>query len=74
MAALPLLMGSCVIQSYHLTTGAPIGTKEGFVKSTRHSFDAGFSAVAKEAKITKIGSVDYKLYSNGKFSVKVTGE
>jgi len=74
IAAMPLFMGSCVVASYHHTTGNPIGTKQGFVKSKRGSFDAGYAAAAKDGKITKIGSVDYKLYYSGKFSVTVTGE
>lgn len=75
MAALPLLMSSCVIMSSHHTTGNPIGTKVGFVKSKlTKSFDVGIAAAAKEGKITKIGSVDIKFYSTGKISVKVTGE
>jgi len=74
IAAMPLFMGSCIIYSDHVTTGNPIGTKQGFVKSAKGSFDAGFAAAAKDGKITKIGSYDYKVYSNGMFSLTVTGE
>ncbi|MCE3227249.1 MAG: TRL-like protein family [Bacteroidetes bacterium] len=75
VAALPVIMGSCVIGSKHYTTGNPIGTKEGFVKSKNFAnFDVGIGAAAKEGKITKIGSVDIKIYSNGKISTRVTGE
>jgi hypothetical protein len=74
IAAMPLFMGSCVIYSEHVTTGNPIGTKTGYVRSHKGSFDAGFSAAAKDGKITKIGSYDYKMYSNGMFSLTVTGE
>lgn len=73
--SLPLFMGSCVIFSQHTTTGNPIGTKEGFVKSKIFgSFDVGISAAAKKGGITKIGSVDLKYYNSGQLSVKVTGE
>lgn len=72
---MPLFMGSCVVYSNHVTTGNPIGTKQGYVKSKlAGNFDGGLAAAAKQGKITKIGSVDYKLYSTGKFSVTVTGE
>lgn len=75
VAALPLLVSSCVIASTHRTTGNPIGTKEGFVKSKNlGSSDFGIGAAAKQGGITKIGSVDIKLLSNGKITVKVTGE
>jgi len=74
LAAMPLFMGSCVLYSDHVTTGNPIGTKQGYVKSKKGSFDAGFAAAAKDGKITKIGSYDYKVYSNGMFSLTVTGE
>ena len=73
--ATTMLLGSCVISSYHHTTGNPIGKKEGFVKSKNlGSSDAGIGAAAKKGGITKIGSVDVCVYSNGKISVKVTGE
>ncbi len=75
LAALPLLMSSCVIMSMHTTTGNPIGTKEGLVKSKLvGNFDAGIGAAAKKGGITKIGSVDLKFLTNGKIVVKVTGE
>lgn len=73
--ALAACMTSCVIGSRHFTTGNPIGTKEGYVKSKNFmSSDAGFAAAAKKGGITKIGSVDINYYSNGKMSVRVTGE
>lgn len=75
IATLPFLLGSCVVMSNHHTTGNPIGTKQGFVKSKLvGNFDAGIAAAAKKGGITKIGSVDFKYYSNGKISVTVTGE
>ena len=75
IAALPVLMTSCVIMSTHVTTGNPIGTKVGYIKSKMiGSFDAGIGAAAKQGKITKIGSCDIVLLSTGKFIVKVTGE
>jgi hypothetical protein len=75
VAAMPVIMSSCIIASYHQTTGNPIGTKEGYKKSSNFkSFDVGIGAAAKEGKITKIGSVDIKIYSTGKISTKVTGE
>lgn len=75
IAALPLFLGSCVVSSFHETTGNPIGTKTGYVKSKlAGNFDIGIGTAAKEGKITKIGSVDVKYYSNGKISVLVTGE
>lgn len=75
IAALPLFMASCVIMEHHVTTGNPIGTKEGIVKSKLvGNFDGGIGAAAKQGGITKIGSVDIYLLSTGKFIVKVTGE
>lgn len=75
LLAMPFLLGSCVIWSQHYTTGNPIGTKTGFVKSKLvGNFDAGIGAAAKQGGITKIGSVDIKYYSTGNLSVKVTGE
>lgn len=73
--ALPVMLGSCVVMSQHTTTGNPIGTKVGFVKSKLiGNFDAGIAAAAKQGGITKIGSVDIKYYATGKLSVTVTGE
>lgn len=70
-----MALTSCVINSRHITTGNPIGTKVGYVKSNNlGSSDAGIGAAAKQGKISKIGSVDIKYYSNGKISVTVTGE
>lgn len=74
IASMPLLMNSCIVYSNHTITGNPIGTKQGYVKSKMGSFDAGLAAAAKKGKITKIGSVDIKVYALGKFSVNVTGE
>ncbi|MGZ3899608.1 MAG: hypothetical protein ACXVNM_04530 [Bacteroidia bacterium] len=75
VAIMPLMMSSCLIMSTHHTTGNPIGTKEGYVKSKMAgNFDAGIGAAAKKGGITKIGSVDIYYYSSGKFAVKVTGE
>ena len=75
IGVLPLLMSSCIIMSQHHTTGNPIGTKEGYVKSKLiGNFDAGIGAAAKKGGITKIGSVDIKMTSFGKLIVKVTGE
>ena len=74
VGALALFLNSCVIMSTHATTGNPIGTKTGVVKSSLGNSDAGIAAAAKEGKITKIGSVDVKVLSNGKMIVMVTGE
>jgi hypothetical protein len=75
LLALPVLITSCITGSYHHTTGNPIGTKEGYVKSKNlMSSDAGLAAAAKKGGITKIGSVDIYTYSNGKIAVRVTGE
>jgi len=75
LAALSVMMSSCVIYSTHHITGNPIGTKEGFVKSKNiGNSDAGLAAAAKKGGITKIGSVDVFFYSTGKLGVKVTGE
>lgn len=75
LAFVGFALTSCVIQSTHITTGNPIGTKIGYVKSKIvGNFDVGLAAAAKQGKITKIGSVDVKYYSNGKLSVLVTGE
>jgi len=75
LLAVPLFATSCVIGSYHHTTGNPIGTKEGYVKSKNfQDSDAGLAAAAKKGGITKIGSVDIYTYSNGKIAVRVTGE
>ena len=58
------MLGSCVVMSQHTTTGNPIGTKVGFVKSKLiGNFDAGIAAAAKQGGITKIGSVDIKDHS-----------
>jgi hypothetical protein len=60
--SMPLLMNSCIVASSHYTTGNPIGTKKGYVKSSLvGDFDAGLAAAAKKGKITKIGSVDIKV-------------
>ncbi len=74
LGALALFLNSCVIMSTHTTTGNPIGTKTGVVKSKMGDSDAGIAAAAKEGKITKIGSVDVKILSSGKMIVMVTGE
>ncbi|MDX2174710.1 MAG: hypothetical protein SFY56_16520 [Bacteroidota bacterium] len=73
--AVPVIMSSCVVMSTHRTTGNPVGTKEGFVKSKNiGNSDAGIAAAAKKGGITKIATVDVFYYSNGKLGVKVTGE
>ncbi len=74
--ALPLLLGSCVIYSRHYTTGNPVGTKEGFIKSRVIVLDQdmGIGAAAKRGNITKIATVDIKVYASGLFSIRVTGE
>lgn len=73
--ALTGFMSSCVIMESHVTTGNPIGTKEGVSKSKlAGNSDAGIAAAAKNGGITKIGSVDVVYLSTGKFIVKVTGE
>ncbi len=75
LALLGFALTSCITNSRHYTTGNPIGTKVGYVKSKIvGNFDVGLAAAAKQGKITKIGSVDVKKYSNGKISVLVTGE
>lgn len=75
IAAMPLFMNSCIVQSMHTTTGNPIGTKQGYVISKMFGdFDAGLAAAAKQGKISKIGSVDIKRYAMGRLSVNVTGE
>lgn len=75
LGGLPLLLNSCVVMSSHVTTGNPIGTKTGIVKSKLvGNSDAGIAAAAKQGKITKIGSVDIKFLSSGKLVVMVTGE
>ena len=75
VAAMPLIMSSCVIYSSHWTTGNPIGTKEGTSSSKFiGNFDSGIGAAAKNGKITKIGSVDVKRTSFGRIIVTVTGE
>jgi hypothetical protein len=76
VAALPLIMSSCVIYSSHWTTGNPIGTKTGESRTKLFSktSDAGIGAAAKAGKITKIGSVDIKRTSFGSIIVTVTGE
>lgn len=73
--AIGAFMSSCVIMESHVTTGNPIGTKEGVSKTKLvGNFDAGIGAAAKNGGITKIGSVDIVLLSTGKIIVKVTGE
>jgi hypothetical protein len=72
---LPVLLSSCVVWSSHTITGNPVGTKVGYVKSSLTTdFDAGIGAAAKSGKISKISTVDVKLYMSGKMSVRVTGE
>lgn len=74
-AFMPFLMGSCIVYSKHETTGNPVGTKVGYVKSKLvGNFDVGIAAAAKQGKITKIGTVDIKIYTTGKIAVTVTGE
>ncbi|MES2138841.1 MAG: hypothetical protein V4511_03985 [Bacteroidota bacterium] len=75
LGVMPLLLNSCVVMSSHVTTGNPIGTKTGVVKSKLvGDSDSGIAAAAKEGKITKIGSVDIKFLTSGKLVVIVTGE
>jgi hypothetical protein len=76
MAALPFLLGSCVLYSEHYATGNPIGTKIGTMKKARlkKDFATGVAYAAKNGGISKIGSVDLKYYASGKIAVTVTGE
>jgi len=75
MAALPLLLSSCVIYSEHYATGNPVGTKIGTHKSKlRKDFNHGIAYAAKTGGISKIATVDMKQYMSGKIKVTVTGE
>jgi len=76
IAAIPLFLSSCVIASRHYTTGNPVGNKEGFVKTKIISLeqDLGIGAAAKQGNITKIATVDIKVFMSGRMSVRVTGE
>ena len=74
--AIPLFLSSCVIATSHQVTGNPVGTKEGYVKTSPalKNNDIGIAAAAKKGGITKIATVDVKYYSSGKIAVTVTGE
>jgi len=74
--ALPLFLSSCVVAMSHQVTGNPLGTKEGYIKSSpvAKDNDIGIAAAAKKGGITKIATVDVKYYASGKIAVKVTGE
>ena len=76
MAAVSLLLSSCVVSQQHYATGNPIGTKIGTMKKTRlkKDFQAGIAYAAKNGGISKIGSVDLKYYMSGKIAITVTGE
>jgi hypothetical protein len=77
VTAVPLLMSSCIIATSHQVTGNPVGTKEGFSKAKYgmgDDNDAGISAAAKNGGITKIATVDIKVYSDGSVKTIVTGE
>jgi hypothetical protein len=75
--AIPLLMSSCIIYTSHQVTGNPVGTKEGYAKAKYgmgDDNDAGIYAAAKNGGITKIATVDIKMYSDGSVKTIVTGE
>lgn len=75
IAAMPLFMASCVVSSEFTTTGNPVGTKKAFlITKFIGSSDVSLAAAVKKAKITKIGTVDYKTYALGRISIYVTGE
>ncbi len=76
LAAVPLLLSSCVMTREHYATGNPIGTKVGTMKKSRlkKDFQAGVAYAAKNGGISKIGSVDLKYYMSGKIAITVTGE
>ena len=74
LAGIPLMMSSCVLWSRHITTGNPVGNKQGISKTKlTGNFDAGIGAAAKNGGITKIGLVDIKFYMSGKIKVVVSG-
>jgi hypothetical protein len=74
--AVPLFLSSCVVAMSHQVTGNPVGTKEGYVKSSpvAKDNDIGIAAAAKKGGITKIATVDIKYFASGKIAVTVTGE
>lgn len=76
MAAVPLLMSSCVMAISHQVTGNPVGSKVGTVKTKTLKVvqDAGIGAAAKKGGITKIATVDIVYYTTGSIKVTVTGE
>jgi hypothetical protein len=70
-----LSLSSCIMYRTHQITDNPIGTKKGEVKGKNlETGETGVAAAAKKGKITKIGSVDYKITMMGKVIVTVTGE
>jgi hypothetical protein len=75
--AAPVFLSSCIIATSHQVTGNPVGTKEGYAKAKYgmgDDNDAGISAAAKNGGISKIATVDVKIYSDGSVKTIVTGE
>ena len=75
LAGIPLMMSSCVLWCRHITTGNPVGSKQGISKTKLSgNFDAGIGGAAKAGGITKIGLVDIKFYTSGRIKVVVSGD